>query len=88
MAERAGQSTIALLAYHDAVRLGDVRAVEPVSRLAVEVDCKVGHIVVKHALALRARNAAALTAAAKELSGIGMAAAAADARAQAQLHRS
>ena len=33
-AERAGQSAVALRAWHDAIRLGDVRAAEPATRLA------------------------------------------------------
>lgn len=84
MAERAGQSAVALLAWHDAVRLGDVRAVEPVTRLAAEIDCKVGEIVVRHARALANRDATGLQAVADELAAIGMGAAAADAAAQAQ----
>ena len=31
MAERGGQSAVALRAWHDAVRLGDIRAVDPLS---------------------------------------------------------
>ncbi|SON61254.1 hypothetical protein MSIMFI_02759 [Mycobacterium simulans] len=83
-AERAGQSAVALRAWHDAVRLGDLRAVDPVSRLAAEIDCAVGNIVVRHARALADGDAAALTAVADELAAIGMAAAAADAAAQAR----
>ncbi len=85
-AERAGQSAIALLAWHDAVRLGDTRAVEPVSRLAAEIDCVVGNIVVNHARALAASDPHALTAVSDELAAIGMRAAAADAAAQASAH--
>jgi hypothetical protein len=78
-AERAGQSAVALRAWHDAVRLGDIRAVEPVTRLAAEIDCTVGDIVVRHARALADGDAAALTAVATELATIGMVAAGADA---------
>ncbi|WP_119185104.1 AAA family ATPase [Mycobacterium decipiens] len=78
-AARAGQSAIALRAWHDAVRLGDIRAVDPVTHLATEMDCTVGNVVVKHARGLADGDAAALTAVAAELAGIGMAAAAADA---------
>jgi hypothetical protein len=84
MAERAGQSAVALRAYHDAVRLGDVRAVDPVRRLAAEIDCAVGSLVVNHAQALAAGDRAALSAVADEFAAIGMRAAAADAAAQAQ----
>ena len=82
-AERAGQSAVALCAWHDAVRLGDTRAVEPVTRLAAEIDCAVGNIVVNHARALAEGDAAALAAVSDELAAIGMRAAAADAAAQA-----
>ena len=82
-AERAGQSAVALCAWHDAVRLGDTRAVEPVTRLAAEIDCTVGNIVLNHARALAADDPAGLAAASDELAAIGMRAAAADAAAQA-----
>ena len=84
MAERAGQSAVALRAYHDAVRLGDLRAVDPVRRLAAEIDCAVGNLVVNHAQALAAGDRDALTAVADEFAAVGMRAAAADAAAQAQ----
>ncbi len=84
MAERAGQSAVALRAYHDAVRLGDVRAVDPVRRLAAEIDCAVGNLVVNHAQALAAGDRDALAAVADEFAAVGMRAAAADAAAQAQ----
>lgn len=82
-AERGGQSAVALRAWHDAVRLGDIRAVDPVTRLAREIDCPVGNLVVKHARALADSDTAALTAVADELAAIGMAAAASDAAAAA-----
>jgi hypothetical protein len=84
MAERAGQSAVALRAYHDAVRLGDLRAVDPVRRLAAEIDCAVGNLVVNHAQALAAGDRAALATVADEFAAVGMRAAAADAAAQAQ----
>jgi hypothetical protein len=84
MAERAGQSAVALRAYHDAVRLGDLRAVDPVRRLAAEIDCAVGNLVANHAQALAAGDRAALAAVADEFAAVGMRAAAADAAAQAQ----
>jgi hypothetical protein len=84
MAERAGQSAVALRAYHDAVRLGDVRAVDPLTRLAAEIDCAVGNLVVNHARALAAGDRDALAAVAEEFAALGMRAAAADAAAQAQ----
>ncbi|QLL06293.1 ATP-binding protein [Mycobacterium vicinigordonae] len=84
MAERAGQSAVAVLAWHDAVRLGEVRAVDPLSRLTAEIDCPVGHLALRHARALAARDAAGLTAVAEELAAAGMGAAAADATAQSR----
>ena len=87
MAERAGQSAVALRVYHDSVRLGDVRAVDPVARLATEIDCAVGNLVVRHAQALAAGDRDALAAVAEEFAAIGMHAAAADATAQAQRDR-
>ncbi|KAA1250539.1 AAA family ATPase [Mycobacterium simiae] len=83
-AERGGQSAVALRAWHDAVRLGDIRAAVPVTRLAAEIDCPVGYLVVKHAHALADRNAVALSAVADELAAMGMAAAASDAAKAAQ----
>jgi hypothetical protein len=83
-AERAGQSAVALSAWHDAVRLGDRRAVDPLGRLAGEIDCVVGRIALAHAQALTAADGAALQAVSEELAAIGMRAAAADAAAQAQ----
>jgi hypothetical protein len=84
MAERAGQSTVALLAYYDAVRLGDLRTTDAITRLAHEIDCAVGDLIVRHARAIADRDAAALTAVAEELAAIGMGTAAADAAAAAE----
>lgn len=87
-AERAGQSAVALLAWHDAVRLGDRRAADPITRIAAEINCPVGHLVSRHASALVAGDTDALTAVADDLAAIGMGAAAADAARQAQLRGS
>ena len=84
MAERGGQSAVALRAWHEAVRLGDTRAVDPLARLCGEVDCAVGGIALAHARALAAGDDAALRAVSDELAAVGMRAAAADAAAQAQ----
>jgi tetratricopeptide (TPR) repeat protein len=84
MAERGGQSAVALRAWHEAVRLGDARAVDPLARLCGEVDCAVGGIALAHARALAAGDGAALLAVSDDLAGVGMRAAAADAAAQAQ----
>lgn len=83
-AERSGQSAVALLAWHDAVRLGDRRAAEPTARLASEAGCTVGDLIARHAGALVAGDAHGLTAVADELASIGMGAAAADASRQAR----
>ncbi len=82
-AERAGQSAVALRAWHDAVRLGDARAVDPVTRLTGEIDCAVGRLVLDHARALAAGDRAALRAVSDDLAAIGLRAAAADAAEQA-----
>ena len=84
MAERGGQPGVAVRAWHDAVRLGDIRAADPLARLCGEIDCAVGRIALAHARALTAADAAALQAVSHELTAIGMHAAAADAAAQAQ----
>lgn len=83
MAERGGQSAVALRAWHEAVRLGDTRAADPLARLCGEVDCAVGGLALAHARALAAGDGAALRAAAEQLAAVGMRAAAADAAAQA-----
>ncbi len=84
MAERGGQSAVALRAWHDAVRLGDVRAADPLARLCDEVDCAAGRLALAHARALAAGDAAALRAVADDLAAVGMRAASADAAAQAE----
>jgi energy-coupling factor transporter ATP-binding protein EcfA2 len=84
MAERGGQSAVAVRAWHQAVRLGDTRATDPLARLGGEIDCAVGAIALAHARALAAGDGAALRAVSDDLAAIGMRAAAADAAAQAQ----
>lgn len=84
MAERGGQSAVALRAWHEAVRLGDTRAADPLTRLCAEVDCAVGGLALAHARALAAGDEAALRAVSDELAAAGMGAAAADAAAQAR----
>ncbi|WP_197283708.1 AAA family ATPase [Mycobacterium sp. Marseille-P9652] len=83
MAERGGQSAVAVSAWHEAVRLGDTRAADPLARLVGEIDCAAGHLALAHARALAAGDGAALLAVSDELAGIGLRAAAADAAAQA-----
>jgi hypothetical protein len=58
--------------------------VDPLTRLAAEIDCAVGNIVVKHARALANGDSDALAAVSDEFTAVGMRAAAADAVAQAQ----
>lgn len=83
-AERGGQRAVAVRVWHEAVRLGDSRAADPLARLCDEIDCVVGRIALAHARALTAGDAAALRAVSDELTSIGMHAAAADAAAQAR----
>ncbi|MEB3981234.1 AAA family ATPase [Mycobacterium sp. 663a-19] len=83
-AERGGQSGAALRAWYEAVRLGDIRAADPLARLAGEIDCVVGGLALAHARALASGDGAALSAVSRQLADVGMRAAAADAAAQAQ----
>jgi hypothetical protein len=83
-AERGGQRGVAVRVWHEAVRLGDSRAADPLARLCDEIDCAVGRVALAHARALAAGDAAALRTVSDELTSIGMHAAAADAAAQAQ----
>jgi GTPase SAR1 family protein len=87
MAERSGQNAIALRAWHDAVRLGDMRAADPLARLSAETDCVVGRLAAEHGRALTAGDVDGLRAVAAELAAIGLASAAADATAQASRPR-
>lgn len=84
MAERGGQRGVALRVWHEAVRLGDIRAGDPLTRLCDEIDCVAGRLALAHARALAAGDDAALRTVSDELTSIGMHAAAADAAAQAQ----
>ncbi|MEZ0354549.1 AAA family ATPase [Mycobacterium sp. pR1184] len=84
MAERRGQSAVALRVWHEAVRLGDIRAVDPLARLCDEVDCVAGQLALAHAKALATNDGDALRAVAEELTAVGLHAAAATAAAQAQ----
>lgn len=87
MAERGGQPAVAMRAWHEAVRLGDIRAVDPLARLCGEIDCAVGNLALAHARALAAGDGAALLAVSGDLAAAGMRAAAADAAAQAERSR-
>jgi tetratricopeptide (TPR) repeat protein len=84
MAERGGQHGVALRVWHEAVRLGDIRAVDPLTKLCGEIDCVTGRIALAHAQALTARDGAALRTVSGNLAALGMRAAAADAAAQAE----
>ena len=85
VAASAGQRSIALLAHHDAVRLGDTHAVDAVARLNSEIPCALSLIVLRHARALATRDGAALAQVAIDLADVGMNACAADAAAQAAM---
>ena len=76
---------MALRAYHDAIRLGDRRAADPVARLAAEIRCPVGDMVLNHGRALADGDSDGLQAASDQLAAIGMRAAAADAATQARV---
>ncbi|MGB3895665.1 MAG: hypothetical protein WA942_15595, partial [Mycolicibacter sinensis] len=52
MAERSGQSAVALQAWHTAVQLGDARAADPLARLCDEIDCALGKTALAQARAL------------------------------------
>lgn len=84
MAERGGQRGVAVRVWHEAVRLGDIRAADPLARLCGEIDCVAGRLALAHARALAAGDDAGLRAVSEELTSIGMHAAGADAAAQAQ----
>jgi hypothetical protein len=87
MAERSGQSAVALLAWHDAVRLGDIRAADPLTRIATETDCAFGRLAAEHGRALTAGDGDALHAVSAGLAAAGLVAAARDAEAQASRPR-
>ena len=82
-AERGGQSAVALRALHDAVRLGDNRAVDGIARLRGEVDCVFSRLALDHARAFVAGDGAALDDVSERLAAMGMYRAAADAAGQA-----
>lgn len=82
-AERGGQTAIALRAQFDAVRLGDLRAADSISRASTECDCALGQLALDYARALVGRDATGLSEASQRLTAIGMHRAAADAAAQA-----
>ena len=82
-AERGGQSAVALRVLLDAVRLGDIRAVDGIARVSRDVDCVFGQVAQAHARALAGRDAAALHDVSKRLAALGMNRAAEDAAAQA-----
>ena len=82
-AERGGQTAVALRAQVDAVRLGDLRAIDGIARASTECDCPLGQLALDYARALVGRNAGGLGEASQRLTAIGMHRAAADAAAQA-----
>jgi hypothetical protein len=86
-AERGGQWAVALRALLDAVRLGDMRAVDALTRIGAECDCAVAQLALEHARALVARNANALADVSARYAAIGMKRAAEDASAQSRAQR-
>ena len=56
MAERTGQYAIAVRAWHEAARLGDVRAADGISKIAAAADCEFTRMAYEHARALAAER--------------------------------
>jgi len=54
MAERTGQYAIAVRAWHEAARLGDVRAADGLAKIAAAADCEYTRMAVAHARELAA----------------------------------
>lgn len=81
-AERGGQAAVALRAVHDAVRLGDVRAVGSLEGLPLQ--CTFGRVTAAHARALAGRDALGLAAVSAQWQELGFGAAAADATRQVE----
>jgi hypothetical protein len=52
MAERSGQNAVALRAWYAAVRLGDIRAADPLARISAETDCAFGRLAAQEGRAL------------------------------------
>lgn len=84
MAERTGQSAIAVFAWHEAARLGDTRAAESLTGLCATVDCEFSRMALDHATALTAGDAAGLHRIAERLGAAGFSGAAVDVAEQAQ----
>ncbi|MBU3686970.1 MAG: ATP-binding protein [Mycobacterium sp.] len=83
MAERTGQSAVAVRAWHEAVRLGDRRAADAMPAAAATAPCAFTDLALTHARALAGDDAAGLTDVADRLTEAGLLGAAADAAAQA-----
>lgn len=75
-AERSGQSAVMLRTLHDAVRLGDARAVDALAR--VDLDCVFGRLTADHARASATGDATALREVCGRYRDVGMLAAAGD----------
>jgi hypothetical protein len=86
-AERGGQAAVALRALIDGVRLGDMRAVDALTRITSECDCAAGRLALEHGRALVGRDAAALEQISQRYAAAGWRRAASDAAAQAAEHR-
>jgi len=59
MAERTGQYAIAVRAWHEAARLGDVRAADAMARIATHADCEFTRTALDHARAVAADSPSA-----------------------------
>ena len=85
MAQRSGQNAVAVRAWHEAARLGDRRAALGLAQIADSVECDFTRMVMAHASALAAGDAAGLAAIAEQLATAGFGGSAADAARQAEV---
>jgi hypothetical protein len=58
MAERSAQFAMGVRCWHDAVRLGDTRALGPLERVAVQADCAFSRKAIEDARAPRTTESA------------------------------
>ena len=54
MAERTGQYAVAVRVWHEAARLGDIRAADAMARIATYADCEFTRAALDHARAVAA----------------------------------
>ncbi len=83
LASESGQQAIAVLALHDAVRFGDQTCLDRLVDVATATGGRLATVIAAHAVAVRDRDAAGISAAAHQFEEIGALLSAADAAAQA-----